>query len=359
MNWQPVLILVLILIIITILLLVAENFLVSYGECKITLNKDKILTIQGGDNLLTALTNNRIFIPAACGGKATCGFCKVTVLSGAGSILPTEKPFLSPTELRMNTRLACQIKVRQDLEIKIPEDLLSAQEFKTRVQEIKDLTYDTKLFALQLIEPPTIKFKPGQYIQFKIPGTDEFRAYSIASPPHIENRVELIVRLVPGGLCSTFMHEELKIGDEIFITGPYGEFYLREESQRPIILIGGGSGMAPIRSIVYHLKESGMPRKAVFFFGARAKRDLYYTEEYRELERSFPNFRYIPALSEPKPEDDWDGEVGLITEVVDKYINDASPMEAYLCGPPPMIDAALKVLPKKGLRPERVYFDKF
>jgi Na+-transporting NADH:ubiquinone oxidoreductase subunit F len=196
-------------------------------------------------------------------------------------------------------------------------------------------------------------------MQFKIPETDEFRAYSIASPPSEDNLIELIVRLIPSGLCSTYIHEVLDINDQITLTGPFGDFYLREDSERNIICIGGGCGMAPIRSILKHLAERNMPRKVMYFFGARSKKDLFFTEELFTLSRRFPNFKYIPALSEPKPQDNWEGETGLITQVVERIMPENGDTEAYLCGPPPMIDAAIKVLTQKGVEEIYIYYDKF
>jgi Na+-transporting NADH:ubiquinone oxidoreductase subunit F len=227
------------------------------------------------------------------------------------------------------------------------------------VESIKPLTHDIKHITLRLDPKDRISFKPGQYIQFKIPGSEEFRAYSIASPPSAEDRIELVIRLVPGGLCSTYIHEIMKEGDEATITGPYGDFYLREDSPNDLVCIGGGCGMAPIRSILAKLAEKGMPRRATYFFGARAKRDLFYTEELRELEKKYPNFKYVPALSDPNPADGWKGDVGLITQIVDRYIGDSSRSEAYLCGPQPMIDASLRVLTGKGMKKENVLYDKF
>jgi len=348
-----------ILVAIAILLVIAEKFLVTYGECKIVLNKEKIITVTGGDTLLSYFAQNKIFVPSACGGKATCGYCKVEVLSGAGHILPTEEVFVSRQERMRGIRLACQVKVKNDIEILIAEDLLNAQEFKTKVLEITDLTADTKQVVLKLLEPDVISFKPGQYVQFRVPGTDEFRAYSVASPPSQNNAIELVVRLVPGGVCSTYIHEALDVGDEVALTGPFGDFYLREDSDRDIICIGGGCGMAPIRSILFHLKEKNMPRKTMYFFGARRAKDLFYTEELFNLGREFPNFKYFPALSEPKPEDKWEGEAGLITQVVERHVETDGHTEAYLCGPPPMIDAAIKVLTKKGVKEICIYYDKF
>ena len=348
-----------ILVVIAILLVVAERFLVTYGECKITLNKEKIITVVGGDNLLNYFAQAKIFIPSACGGKATCGYCRIEVLSGGGHILPTEEVFISRKERLKGLRLACQVKVKNDIEVLISPDLLEAQEFKVTVAKITDVTSDIKYILFRVNEPAVIKFKPGQYVQFKVPGTDEFRAYSIASPPSQNNLIELIVRLVPSGLCSTYIHEALDIGDKITLTGPFGDFYLREDSPRSIICIGGGCGMAPIRSILLHLKEKNMPRKVMYFFGARSKKDLFFTEELFKLQEEFPNFRYIPALSEPKPLDKWEGEAGLITQAVEKIMPENGHTEAYLCGPPPMIDASIKVLTQKGVNEIYIYYDKF
>lgn len=342
-----------------ILLALADKYIASYGECKITINKEKELVVEGGNPLLSYLIDNKIFIPSACGGKGTCGYCKLRVLEGAGPVLPTETPYLTRQDILHSVRLACQVKVKGDIELAIPEDLLAAQQFKTVIEKIEDLTHDIKRFVFKLIEPKEINFKPGQYIQFCIPNTSEFRAYSIASPPSVKDRVELMVRLVPGGLCSTYMHEVLEEGDEAYITGPYGEFYLHEESQKEIICVGGGCGMAPLKSIINHLIETGSKRKIIYFFGARQKRDLFYTEELERFEKEYENFKFIPALSEPVPEDEWNGEVGLVTQVMQKHLKYNKNQEAYLCGPPPMIDAAIGVLTSKGVNINEIYYDKF
>lgn len=347
-----------ILLLIALLLLLAERFLVTYGECSLILNGDKIFNVQGGDNILNYLSQHKLFIPSACGGKATCGFCKVKVLSGGGNILPTEEVYIDKKESAEGMRLACQVKVKKDVEIYIPEYLLHAEEFTARVFDIFSVTHDIKVVRLNILNK-AIKFNPGQYIQFKIPGTDEYRAYSVASSPGIEDSIDLVIRLVPGGLCSAYIHKVLSENDEVIFTGPFGDFYLREETDKDIVAIAGGCGMAPIRSILYYLAKQGMPRKFYYFFGARTTQDLFFTEELRELEKKYPNFKYIPALSEPKPQDKWQGEVGLVTQVAEKYLDSKRPTEAYLCGPPPMIDAAVKVLTREGVSPEDIYYDKF
>lgn len=348
-----------ILLVVTLLLLLAEKFLVTYRECALTINGERVFKALGGDYLLNYFNQYKIFIPSACGGKATCGFCKIKVLSGGGNILPTEEVYITKQEREEGIRLACQVKIKQDVEIYIPEYLLEAEEFQSYASEIKDLTHDIKLVSLEILDAKTIDFKAGQYIQIKIPGTDEYRAYSIATSPFIKDKLELIIRLVPGGLCSTYVHQALEKGDGVIFTGAFGDFYLREDSSKDIIAIGGGCGMAPIRSIIHYLVKQGMTRRFFYFFGARSRKDLFFTEELQELEKKFPNFKYIPALSEPRPQDKWEGEVGLITQVVEKYLGETKEKEAYLCGPPPMIDAALKVLSKKGIKGENIYYDKF
>lgn len=348
-----------ILLSVAIILMVAEKYLVTYGDCSVVINNDKRLDVEGGDNLLNYLNAHRIFMPSACGGKATCGFCKVKVLSGGGTILPTEEAFISKAEADEGDRLACQVKVKGEVDIAIPEYMLGAEEFESVAEELVDVTSDIRYISLKLLNDKKIDFKPGQYIQIKIPGTDEFRAYSVASPPYMTDRVELTIRMVPGGLCSTYIHRAFYQNDRVTFTGPFGDFYLQEDSMRDIVCIGGGCGMAPVRSIVMHLAKQGMPRKCYYFFGARTKADLFFTEEFRELEKQFPNFKYIPALSEPRASDKWDGEVGFITQAAEKYLDETSEKEAYLCGPPPMIDAAMVTLAKKGISAERIHFDKF
>lgn len=348
-----------ILAVIALILFFVEKLLVTYGDCFVTINGNQSQKVQGGDNLLNYLNQKKVFIPSACGGKATCGFCKVKVLSGADRILPTEEVYVSAQEREQGIRLACQVKIKRDLEIFVPEYLLNAEEFVSEVTDIQDLTHDIKLIDLKILYSKSIDFLPGQYVQLKIPGTDEYRAYSIASPPLQKDRIELIIRYVPGGLCSTYVHKALDKGDTVTFTGPFGDFYLQEDNSRDIIAIGGGCGMAPIRSILYHLVDKGMPRKFMFFFGARSKKDLFFTQELEQIEKKFANFKYVPALSEPVHTDRWEGEVGLITHVVEKYLKADGERESYLCGPPPMIDAALKILPGKGIKTKDIYYDKF
>ncbi|MFU8792979.1 MAG: NADH:ubiquinone reductase (Na(+)-transporting) subunit F [Acholeplasmataceae bacterium] len=348
-----------VLLVIALLLILAEKAFGSNAERILQINEDTKIPVNGDETVLSTLNNQRIFIPSACGGKATCGFCKVKVLEGGGDIKPTEDPFLSPKEREDGVRLSCQVKVRGTVRLDLPSGLLSAKEYVTTVSYIEDLTYDIKLVRFKLIDPAVMDFRPGQYAQLKVPGIQIIRAYSIASDPKKTDEVEMIIRKVPKGLATTYVHYALEVGDKAILTGPYGDFYLQEDSKRDIICIAGGSGKAPIRSILYRLRDQGMTRKVKYFFGALSIRDLYYTEEFEALAKEFPNFEYIPALSKPQPDDNWQGETGLITEVVDRLTGDLTEAEAYLCGSPGMIDACIKVLNNHDIKKENVYYDKF
>ncbi len=348
-----------ILILITGLLILLDYLLGGSGQKTIMINGDTSIVVYGDDTVLSTLAQNKVFIPSACGGKATCGTCKFRLVDNVPSVKPTEQPFLSPKEVEDGVRLSCQQKVTDNMHIMLPTELLSARDFETLVEVVEDLTYDIKLIRFKLIEPSTVDFKPGQFMQIKVPGIDVVRAYSLASDPSKKDFVEMMIRYVPNGQATTFVHKALEVGDKITLTGPFGDFYLQENSDKPIICIAGGSGKAPIRSILFRLKELGMNRKVKYFFGARAVRDLYYTEEFNQLSKEFPNFEYIPALSEPLPEDNWQGATGLITDVLDRMIGDLSNHEAYLCGSPGMINACINVLNKHDIKKENVYYDKF
>lgn len=343
-----------------ITLAVLDRYLATYGECKFQINDEEPLIVQGGNSVLQYLIDNNIFIPSACGGKATCGFCKVKIPEGGGMVLPTETSFLTKDEMRQLVRLSCQVKVKGDIRVLIPEDLLKAKRYRTTVVTIEDLTYDIKRIVLKLGEPDSIEPKAGQYIQFEVPGTNEFRAYSLSSAPSSHNQVEIIVRLVPGGLCTGYIFNQLEEGDEVYLTGPYGEFVLQEKSAKEIICVAGGSGVAPIKAIITHLFfEQNTERKVTYFFGARAVKDLYYYKECLELAKKQRNFTFVPVLSEMDPGDKWDGETGFVHTVVDKMYDNCADMEAYLCGPPVMVDAVTAVLKKKGMPESSIYFDKF
>lgn len=343
------------------LLLAADALLLNYGECTITINEEEEKVVEGGKSLLAGLMDEEIFVPSACGGRGSCGLCKVKVLDGGGPLLPTEMPHLTKEEIEDNWRLSCQIKIRGDMALELPEEILSLREYKTRVAKITELNYDTRMIRLDMVEPEEIEFTAGQYIQLETPAygkTPEpvYRAYSMASPASRGDYIELIIRLVPGGICTTYVFELLEEGDEATINGPYGEFTL-SDTDRDIVFIAGGSGIAPIRSILFQMVEQNNPRRATFFYGCNELRDLYLADEMREFEEKVPNFEYVPTVA--KPEGEWDGETGLVTEAVDRRVEDCSDKEVYLCGSPGMIDASVDLLSGKGLTEDRTFYDKF
>lgn len=350
--------------VLTVLLLVAEKFLVNYGICTIDINKgSRKLEVPGGESVLASLKSEGIFIPSACGGRGTCGYCKCRIVDGGGPLLPTETPLLTTDEKDSGVRIGCQVKVRNDLVIEIPEELFNIKEYQGRVERITDMTHDIKELRIRLEEPSTIEFHAGQYIQLEsppYPGQNEsvYRAYSMSSRPDENDAIETIIRLVPGGICTTWVFNHLKEGDEVKFNGPYGEFRL-SDTDREMAWIAGGSGMAPFWSMVRHMKENNIARKCTYFFGAVQKRDLFLVDELSQLADELDWFSFVPALSKPAEDDDWRGETGLITEVVARHIPDGSNMEAYLCGSPGMIDAAIKVLQEKNITDDRIFYDKF
>lgn len=344
-------------------LVYSERVIANYGPCEIDINGEKQLTVEGGGKLLDALTDEKIFIPSACGGRGTCGYCKCKVLSGAGVLLPTEEPFLDDAEKLDNIRLTCQVKVREDIKLQIPPELLSVKEYTCKCIDIKDLTYDVKQFRFELAEPATMDYVPGQYIQLLTPvyeksSEEVYRAYSISSNPAQKNIIELVIRLVPNGICTTYCFEYLKVGDEVKINGPYGDFHL-SDTYAPMIFVAGGSGMAPIKCLLHQMVNEKSERKAIFFFCGRSEKDLFYGELMRDFEEALNDFTYIPAICEWESGGVCNLNTGLVTEAIGRYIKDASEYEGYLCGSPGLIDAAVKVL--KGLRmnEEKIYYDKF
>ena len=346
-----------------LMLVIAERFIANYGECKITLNGKREITVQGGKPLLSALTEAKIFIPSACGGRGTCGVCKVKVLDGAGPILPTETPFMSKEELEGNIRLSCQVKVRNDLAIQIPEELFNVREFSARCAKIEDLTYEMTRFRFELVEPNSMEYVPGQYVQLLCPkykGSSEevYRAYSIASDPRDKGTIDLIIRRVPNGICTTWCFEYLKEGDAVKLNGPYGEFRL-SETEAPMVFVAGGSGMAPFVSLLHRMRNDGIQREAVYFFGGNTPRDLCLDEQMKEFAEALPNFTFVPVVARPEDGSEWSGETGLVTEAVKRRYQDLSGHEGYLCGSPGMIDAAAKVFTSLGMPEEKIYYDKF
>lgn len=343
---------------ITVLLLLANRIFCNYGPCTIQVNEEDPFTVEGGGTLLDALYANEIFIPSACGGQGTCGFCKCRVLDGGGPLLPTEEPFLSPAELTNQTRLSCQVKVKEDMQVRVREEFLHVQEFQARVTRREMKTPDTVEIAFELIEPAEMEYRPGQYVQIAIPGKKEetWRAYSICTPPSSTNEIELLVRLIPGGLGSTYVHS-LEVGDAVKLLGPYGDFYLDDEAD--LVCVGGGVGMAPMRSLFRHLAEVQPEKRCWLFFGARTTDEAIYYDDFVTLAEQMPNFEVYYAMSEPEKCPDWDGETGFIHLTAEKHLPDAGNRQAFLCGPPPMIEATTAVLTEKNIPKEKVFYDEF
>ncbi|HEB30245.1 MAG TPA: 2Fe-2S iron-sulfur cluster binding domain-containing protein [Spirochaetes bacterium] len=346
----------------TVMLLAAEKRLVDYGICTLSINEGSVVFEQlGGITLLSTLYENKVFIPSACGGKGSCGYCKITLISGGGPILPTETPYMTRTEIKSGVRLACQVKLKENVEIRIPEELLEVKEYKSVVSLVRDLTYDIKELNFDLISPEEIKHRPGQYVQIMAPSPDGhvFRAYSISSPVYEKNKVQLMVRLVPGGIASTYLHG-LKEGDEVIFTGPFGEFKLNEDPEANVVLVGGGAGMAPMANIIYTIYHQWPDRKCHLFFGCRTTKDIFYFENFETLSKKHPNFKFTYALSDPLSEDEkWDGDTGFIHLSLDKLLPVTHKRQAFLCGPPPMIEAVIEILKDKKYRDEEIFYDKF
>ena len=343
-------------------LMISERLLVDYGVCKLDINAgEKPLEVDGGRTLLSTLYANEIFIPSACGGKGSCGHCKITVTAGGGPVLPTETPFLARKEIRSNLRLACQVKIREDIYVRIPSDLLNVRMFTSTVESIVDLTHDIKEIRLRLEEPDQISHRPGQYVQVQAPSLEEpvFRAYSISSPVYEPNLVELVVRLVPGGIGSTYLHD-LQAGETVNFTGPYGEFVLTEDPSVEIVCVGGGCGMAPMKNIIFTIYNKWPDRSCLLFIGCRTTKDIFYLEQFEKLAKKHTNFHVVYALSDKLDKNEkWAGETGFIHLAVDKKLEKGIRRQAFLCGPPLMIEAVTRVLEEKGVNAEDIFYDEF
>ena len=341
----------------------------NYGDVTIDINDGmKDMTVKGGASLLVTLSSEGLYLPSACGGRGSCGACKCKVTSDVGPHLPTETPYLTPEEMKENVRLACQVKVKADIGIEIPEDLFNVKQFNATVKSVIDVTYDIKEVLFDLGDE-TVEFEAGKYVQIVIPpygkikGTNQ-RAYSMSSRPSDKKHIEVLVRLVPGGIATTYIHEHLKEGQKLNLVGPFGDFR-RTDSNSVMLCVAGGSGMAPFKSMLYDMLErEETDREVWYFFGARTIKDMFYMDEMRALEKKLPDFHFVPALSEPQDGDDWDGPTGLITEVLNTYLKEkidteGKVLEGYLCGSPGMIDACSRVMNGNGVIQDNVYYDKF
>jgi Na+-transporting NADH:ubiquinone oxidoreductase subunit F len=385
-------------------LIVAKSKLVASGDVKIVINDDpaKAITTPAGSTLLNTLAANKIFIPSACGGKGSCGVCKVDVLEGGGSMLPTEESHISRKEAREGTRLSCQVKVKGDLKIRIPAEVFDVKQWRCKVRSNRNVATFIKELVLELPEGEAVPFRAGGYIQIICPphhiryrdfdidarfrdAWDQFnlwdiesssdeevtRAYSMANYPEERGIIMLNVRVatppprtqgIPPGIMSSYIFS-LKPGDEVTISGPFGEFFA-QDTDREMCFIGGGAGMAPMRSHIFdQFKRLHTKRKATYWYGARSLNEMFYQEDFDEIARNNENFQWHIALSEPQPEDNWTGKTGFIHQVLyNSYLKDhpaPEDIEYYICGPPLMLKACQDMLDSLGVEEEMIAFDDF
>ena len=384
------------------IILVAKKFLVSGGNVKILINEQKEINVPAGGKLLGALAAEGIFVSSACGGGGTCAQCKVKVLEGGGDILATEKNHINNRQAKEGERLSCQVAVKQDMKIEVPPEVFETKKWECTVRSNDNVATFIKELVLELPEGEHVDFRAGGYIQIECPphvvhykdfviqerfhpDWDKFnvwqfvskveepvvRAYSMANYPGEKGIIMLNVRVasppprqpdLPPGKMSSYIFS-LKPGDKVTISGPYGEFFIKD-TDAEMVYIGGGAGMAPLRSHIFELfRNLKTGRKVSYWYGGRSKRELFYVEHFRAIEEQFPNFKFNIALSEPLPEDNWDGYVGFIHNVLhDHYLKDhAAPedIEYYICGPPMMNAAVFKLLDDLGVEPENIAYDDF
>ena len=398
-----------VIVLLSAALMAAASKLVNSGDVKININDDeeKSIETEAGSTLLNTLSNAGILIPSACGGGGTCGVCRCKVLDGGGELLPTEAGHISRAEAKEHWRLSCQVKVKQDMKIELPAEVFSINEWECEVVSNHNVATFIKEFVLRLPEGEELGHKSGGYIQINIPKykcdfkefdvekeyqedwdkfklwdldcdnkTEVVRAYSMANHPAEGNIVMLNVRIatppfdrdkggfmdVPPGIASSFIFN-CKPGDKVTVSGPYGEFFI-QDTDREMVYIGGGAGMAPLRAHIFHLFHTlKTNRKVSYWYGARSKREIFYEEEFRAIEKEFPNFEFHIALSEPLPEDNWDGYVGFIHQIVlDNYLSKheaPEDVEYYMCGPPIMNASVLKMLDDLGVEEDMIRLDDF
>ncbi len=389
------------------ILLYARSKLVPSGPVKVTINNEKELTVNAGDTLLTTLSRESIYLPSACGGGGTCAMCKCQIMDGAGDILPTEVGYFTRKEIQDKWRLSCQVKVKQDLDVRVPKEIFGIKKWECEVVSNHNVATFIKEFVVKLPEGETLDFQSGGYIQIDVPPCEVnfkdmkvedrfredwdnlnmwdlkmvnsepiFRAYSMANHPAEGNIIKLNIRIatppwdkkkntfmnVNPGICSSYVFG-LQPGDKVTISGPYGDFFIKE-TEREMVYIGGGAGMAPLRSHIFHMFHTMKTgRKVSYWYGARSKREIFYEDEFRKIEKEFPNFTFNIALSEPLPEDNWKGHTGFIHQVVlDNYLNghpEPEEVEYYLCGPPIMNESVLSMLDNLGVPEENIDLDDF
>jgi len=347
------------IILLVSILIIFQKIFSGDKRASIKINDGETVSVEAGPTLLSSLASRDIFVPSACGGKGSCGLCKIQVNKGAGDILPQELPYLSREERKNKIRLSCQIKVNGPIEITLPESLLNAKKYRAEVVETIDISYDIKQLRFRLQGGEAIDFEAGSYIQLIVPEYyEEFRAYSISNAPSEKDTVEIMVRLVKNGLCSTYAHA-LEKGDTVEFTGPYGDFKLIEDEDTELILVGGGVGMAPIKSLIFYALENFSRKKVSLFFGCRAVKDMIYYDFFKKLSSDSPRFISHYALSEMDPGDEWDGAKGFIHETLNNCMRRSGRRQAFLCGPPPMIHAVTKVLKIHGVPEKNIFWDDF
>jgi len=325
------------------------------------------LEIEADENetVLQAAFRQGVMLMHGC-KEGQCSACKSFLIEGEVDLERYSTFALADHEQEEGYTLLCRAHAFTDLEVELlhfDEEMLKSgvpiQTATTEVRAIEPLTHDIRRLELKLVDPPELAFNAGQYVDITIPGAQATRAFSMANTPATDDRLVFMIKLYPGGRFSSLLDGGLAAGDPLQVKGPYGVFVLREHSDGDLIFVGGGAGMAPIWSLLNSMAERGIDRKATYYYGARTRRDLYYLAEIASLEERLPSFRFVPALSEPEPGDGWDGETGLITEVLDRREGNLADHEAYLCGPPPMIDAAIPLLQSKGCGEARIFYDKF
>ena len=399
----------LVTLLLVVVLLVAKAKLVPSGNVEITVNEEKKFSVPMGGTVLSTLQSQGVFLSSACGGSGSCGQCRCQVLEGGGEILPTEVGFFSRKQIKDHWRLGCQTKVKEDMKIQVPEEVFGVKEWECEVVSNHNVASFIKEFVVKLPEGERLNFKPGSYIQIKIPKYevkfsdfdvedrfkpewDKFkmwgleskneeetvRAYSMANYPAEGDIVMLNIRIatppfdratgtwkagIKPGISSSYIFS-LKPGDKVRISGPYGDFHILD-TKREMLYIGGGAGMAPLRSHLLHLFRTlkTTDRKISYWYGARSKNEIFYEEDFRAIEREFPNFSFHIALSEPRPEDNWTGFVGFIHQVIyNEYLSKheaPEDIEYYMCGPGPMANAVKKMLDDLGVPRDMLRFDDF
>jgi Na+-transporting NADH:ubiquinone oxidoreductase subunit F len=393
-----------VVLLLVVFILIAKSKLVPSGKATLTINEDpnRVLKVSLGNKLLNALAQEEIYVPSACGGGGTCGECKLVIKEGGGDILPTEKGKLTRRQMREGFRLSCQVPVKGDMSLEIPPEIFDIRKWECTVRSNDCVATFIKELILELPEGENVDFRAGGYVQIEAPphhvkfsdfdiseeykpdwdkldlwklesvsDEDVQRAYSMANYPEEEGIIMLNVRIAtpppnkpgaPPGIMSSYIFN-LKPGDKVTISGPYGEFFAKE-TDNEMIFVGGGAGMAPMRSHIFdQLNRIHTDRKISYWYGARSLREVFYDEEFNELQEKNDNFTWHLALSEPLPEDEWKGPTGFIHQVLlENYLKDhpaPEDCEYYLCGPPLMIDAVLNMLDNLGVEPENILFDDF